>query len=385
MQKLFRIFHFNNSIMPKKIVFIFITVIFSEISIAQSNKILTKEIADLVSSFYNSDTSFSAVILVENENGIIYKNAKGYANYELGVPLQLDTKFRLASVSKQFTAVIGLILAEQSVINLMSPISVYVPAFEGKEIGNVNLYQILTNTSGIKNDRFIFDYANLRIAKPFNTDVFIDSLKTEKLEFAPGTKMNYSNTGFALASVIFEKITGKNYEQVLRELIFDKIGMTNSGIDDAGFLIKNKAYGYDKVATGIIPAQLRNLSPIKGAGAMYSNATDLSKWLKALFLTDKLIKSRSRELLLKPFIGKYSQKVYEPYYAMGILNGKLPLKSDSTKMVTVYWHDGILSGTYNVIAFLPEKKTSIIILTNLGFNANPVMKIFSAIVDLVNR
>jgi len=215
---------------------------FSQQVIANKTK---SQLQQLFNAYHTGNYPYSFGLLVGNEKEVLFKGAHGFSNYELKIPHKENGIFRLASVSKQFTAILALVLQEKGVIDVQRPISTYVPKLDGHEIGTVSLYHILTNTAGIPNDVYVWDYANLKNQSPFSTDVLLDSRASIKLLFKPGEKFSYSNAGFVLAGCIMEKITGKSYEQLLNEHLFLPLGMTGTGIDHAYSLISGKVNNYE--------------------------------------------------------------------------------------------------------------------------------------------
>src|SRR5262245_11012821 len=193
---------------------------------------------------------FNGTALVAENGKIIYKGAFGKANMEWDIPNAPDTRFRLGSITKQFTSMLTLQLVEQGKIKLDGKISDYLPDYR-KDIGEkVTIHHLLTHTSGIPSytsqPKFFEDVSR----NPYKVVDFVQKYTSGNLEFEPGSKFSYNNSGYFLLGAIIEKVTGKSYEQVLKENIFDPAGMKNTGYDHHDTLIPKRASGYTKTADG---------------------------------------------------------------------------------------------------------------------------------------
>ncbi len=296
---------------------------------------------------------FNGSVLVAENGRVIYKKGLGLANMEWNIANAPDTKFRLGSITKQFTSMLVMQLVEQGKIKLDGKLSDYLPDYR-KDVGErVTIHQLLTHTSGIPNYTALPSFMETISRNPSTVDAFIKKYGSGDLEFEPGTKFNYDNTGYFLLGAIIEKVTGKPYEQVLKENILDPVGMKNTGYDHADTLISKRASGYAKSPSGYVNAAYLDMSLPYAAGSLYSTVEDLYLWDQALY-TDKLISAKSKELMFKPNLNNY---------AYGWFVGKATL-GDTKETVPMISHDGGINGFNTAIIRLPANKHLIVLLDN---------------------
>src|SRR4026209_1556284 len=175
--------------------------------------------------------TFNGAVLVAENGKVIYRKGLGLANMEWNIPNTPETRFRLGSITKQFTATLILQLVEQGKIKLDGKLSDYLPDYR-KDVGEkVTIHQLLNHTSGIPSYTGLPGFFNEVSRNPYKVDEFVKQYASKDLEFEPGSKFSYNNSGYLLLGAIIEKVTGKPYEQVLKEKIFEPLGMKNSGYD----------------------------------------------------------------------------------------------------------------------------------------------------------
>lgn len=258
-----------------------------------SNQGIESELDSYVKAYVNQGL-FSGSILVAKDGKVLLYKGYGMANYELDVPNTPQTKFRLGSVTKQFTGMAIMQLQEVGLLQIDDTVSKYIHDYpRGDEI---TIHHLLTHTSGIPDIRAFSTYEKKKI-KPHTLDQLIERFKNKPLDFEPGEKYKYSNSGYVLLSYIIEKASGKKYETVLKEYIFDPLGIRNTGYDHHEAIIKNRASGYSIVDDKIVNATYIDMSFPAGAGALYSTIEDLYLWDQALY-SEKLL---SKESLAKIF------------------------------------------------------------------------------------
>jgi CubicO group peptidase (beta-lactamase class C family) len=235
---------------------------------------------------------FNGTALVAENGKVIYKGAFGLANMEWAIPNTPDTKFRLGSITKQFTATLIMQLVEQGKIKLDGKLSDYLPDYR-KDIGEkVTIHHLLTHTSGIPSYTGLPKFFEDVSRNPYKVDEFVKKYASGDLQFEPGSKFAYNNSGYFLLGAIIEKVTGKPYEQVLKENILDRVGMNNTGYDHHDTILQKRAAGYSKTPDGYTNAPYLDMSIPYAAGSMYSTVEDLYLWDQALY-TDKLISAKS--------------------------------------------------------------------------------------------
>lgn len=174
---------------------------------------------------------------------IVSEKGYGFANEEWGIPNSTSTEYRIFSMTKQFTGACILLLQERGLLKVQDPVSKYVSDLP-ESWQAITLHQLLTHTSGIPN------YPDMTPrAKEYNRlgatpREMVEVAATQPLEFKPGTKLNYSNTGYILLGMVIEKVSGQTYADFLKKNIFDPLGMEHSGYDDQSRILKNRAAGY---------------------------------------------------------------------------------------------------------------------------------------------
>ena len=235
------------------------------------------------------------VVLVARKGEVIYRKAFGMANVELGVPMKEEMVFNIASITKQFTAVAVLQLAEQGKLSLQDEVTKYLPDYpvNGQKITVENL---LTHTAGIPGPAREA-MTNLQGRKDLvGVQEIIATFKDRPLDFAPGTKWSYSNDGYILLGALIEKVSGVSYPAYLEKNLFKPAGMTRTLFGDDQLLVKNRAasYVYSRAESKFLNALNDKVETAYSAGAIQSTAEDLFRWHQAL-KAHKLIKRESLE------------------------------------------------------------------------------------------
>ena len=297
---------------------------------------------DQLISLYNKYGQFNGSALVADNGRVIYKKGFGLANMEWNIPNAPDTKFRLGSITKQFTATLILQLVEQGKIRLDGKITDYLTDYRQDTGAKVTIHNLLSHKGRV--------YQTHAVA----TDDFIKKYASGDLEFEPGTKFVYSNSGYFLLGAIIEKVTGKPYEQVLRENIFDPLGMKNTGYDHFGTIIGKRATGYTKTPSGYETAPYLDMSIPYAAGSLYSTVEDLYLWDQALY-GEKILPAKSKELMFTPNLNNYGY---------GFVMTKAMLAPPNKLAVPVIQHNGGINGFNTVIVRMVAEKRLIVLLDN---------------------
>ena len=329
-------------------------------AVAQKAKALAKASKaaqiDEVMTLANKYKLFNGSVLVAENGKVIYKKGLGMANMEWNIPNTSETKFRLASITKQFTAMAVLQLVAQGKIKIDGKISDYLPDYR-KDIGEkVTVHQLLNHTSGIPSYTGIPGFFQDVSRNPFKVEDFVKKYASKDLEFEPGSKFSYNNSGYFLLGAIIEKVTGKPYEQVLKEQIFDPIGMKNTGYDHFDQLIQHRATGYQRTADGYINAPYLDMSIPYAAGSLYSTVEDLYLWDQALY-GDSLLSGEFKTLMFKPNLENYA-------YGWSIR------KASFDDKIPVITHNGGINGFSTTIVRFPADKNLIVLLDNTATGGN---------------
>ena len=247
----------------------------------KQDKQLARVIDNILSDQFK-ETDPGCAVLVARQGQIVYEKSFGTADLELNVPVKPNMIFRLGSMTKQFTSVAILQLMEQGKLSLQDSIQKFIKGFPYKGY-KITIENLLTHTSGIK------DYTQLDIQDPFirrkdfTPIEVINLFKDEPLEFEPGTKFKYSNSGYFLLGFIIENISGKKYQDYIQDNIIKPLGLTNTFYDDVTQIIPNRVKGYKKEGSIYENADYQSTTIPFAAGSLISNVEDLYKWHQALY------------------------------------------------------------------------------------------------------
>ncbi|MEP7238834.1 MAG: serine hydrolase [Ferruginibacter sp.] len=290
---------------------------------------------------------FNGTVLVSKNGKIIFEKAYGYQDIQKKIINLPNTIFQVGSMTKQFTATVVLKLAEQQKLSLDDKISKYFP--EIKRGDEITIKNLLTHTSGLseifRDTLFIKENKQEPISKEKLLSFFID----KPLYFDPGTQYSYCNSGYILLGLIIQKVSGKSYEQTVREYILEPLKMTHSGFDFAGLKSKQKALGYIKFSRSeTISSMPWDSTLTYSAGSLYSTANDLYLWHKGLL---------NNAVLTKESLGK----AYMPFlegYGFGCW-------IDSIYQKRVISHGGNIEGFTSYFGRIAEDDVCIILLNNI--------------------
>ncbi|MBC8180237.1 serine hydrolase [candidate division KSB1 bacterium] len=304
---------------------------------------------------YEKIGQFSGVVLVAEKGNIIYKKAFGYANMDLDVVNQINTKFRIASMTKAFTAMLIMQLVEEGKVQLNEKVTNYLLDYPKPQGDNITIHHLLTHTSGMLNYTNINGFWANETRNPYTMEQLVKVFSDSALVDTVGTKYRYNNGGYVLLGAIVEKVTGKTFEEALNEKILKSLGMKNSGYDKPGNILKNRATGYNKTLLGYQPSPYQDMTSVSAAGCMYSTIDDLYLWDRALY-TEKLLSESYKQKMFTPNLSNYG-------YGWGIGNEKVGDKTDS---VTVIAHNGGVNGFTSRIMRVSEDQHLVILLRNMG-------------------
>jgi len=232
--------------------------------------------------------NFSGTVLITRNDSILLKKSYGLADYEWEIKNTIDTKFSLASVSKQFTAVAILQLAEANKLSVDDTLSKYYPSLPNGD--KITIKMLLSHNSGINNDNNELFMSNSSL----NTDDVIKLVMDKPLLFEPGTNTAYSNEGYFILAMLIEKVSGKTYATYLREHMFDSIKMTNSGVSSNDSIFSKMSKPYYRQNGVLIHNPYSNWKYNIGMDGVYSTVEDLYIWNKNLFDSNTLLSDESK-------------------------------------------------------------------------------------------
>ena len=294
-----------------------------------------------------------AAVLVARNGQFLFKKGYGYASLEHRVPITSETKFRIGSITKQFTAAAILRLQEQGKLSVSDPLSKFTPDFpKGNE---VTIHQLLTHTSGIHSYTSKPDFLQ-SVTVPVKPDDLIQSFKNDPYDFAPGAKWAYNNSGYFLLGYIIEKVSGQSYADYLKTQFFEPIGMSNTGVHDSRAILEQEATGYAQEGKTLTKALNWDMSRAGGAGALYSTVEDLYRWNEALF-SGKVLSEPSLKAAWTPVKTASQEKSPEEGYGYGWgvvkFRGLLEIQ-----------HSGGLHGFTSHLSRYPTENFTVAILAN---------------------
>ena len=304
---------------------------------------------DEVVQTYVRDKTFMGTVLVARDGVVMLSKGYGSANLEWDIPNTPATKFRLGSITKQFTAASILLLEERGKLKLDDPIKKHMPDAPAAW-DTITIFNLLTHTSGIPNFTSLPEYKTLQLVE---TPVArtIATVRDKPLDFVPGEKMSYSNSGYLVLGYVIERITGASYAKFVTDNIFTPLGMKDSGYDSNTAIIPRRAAGYTPSPAGLVNAGFVHMSIPHAAGALYSTTEDLLRWEQGLF-GGKLISAASLAKMTTPF---------KSDYAFGVMvqtaNGR-----------KVVQHGGGIEGFNTFLAYYPDDKLTVAVLANINGN-----------------
>jgi len=327
---------------------------------------------------------FQGAVLVADDGEVVYEHASSYANHEWEIPNTVDTRFRIGSISKQFTAMLVLMLVEEGKLTLSDPVGKHLPELERHWIDDVTIHHLLSQTSGIPNYTLLDGYMDSISKNRYSRDEFLELLIADalidSLHFEPGSNFDYSNTNYFFAGIIVERIAGKPFEAVLQERILDPLGMKDTGAFDDLKLIPRRAYGYEKSPDDSYePTKHSSVSPKSvPSGGLYSTARDLFKWHRAL-QENRLL----GEDLMEPFSTPHHWFSDSDGYAYGNYYEEYAL--DDATSLAVLEHGGSAFGTSTMIYRLPDEDELVVLLLNGGIGRETFLTTIAfAIIDVLH-
>jgi len=301
---------------------------------------------------YVNNLNFSGSVLITRERKTLFSKSYGLADYENDVPNRLETKFRLGSLTKPFTALAILILNERDSLSIEDHIIKFIPEYPDGD--KIKIHHLLTHTSGIPNYTAFNQYKTLMKhgKTPFE---LVEMFKGRELVFKPGAKFEYSNSGYILLGIIIEKTSGKPYEEFLRESIFDPLEMRDTGFDHHFSIIKNRARGFINAGDTVENAEYIHPSNAYSAGGLYSTVNDLLKFVKAIE-ENKLVSKETWHTVFESFYPTGYGSSYGYGWFIDEVYGKKRIN-----------HPGAIQGFSSHMTIIPEEKINIILLCNIEF------------------
>lgn len=292
-----------------------------------------------------------ASVAVVKDGQTVHARGYGMANLELSVPATEHTVYQLASVSKQFTATAAMMLVEEGKLSLDRRIAEILEGLP-QAWSNVTVRHLLNHTSGIKSYTNVPDFFK-SARKDFKKEEIIALVAEAPMEFAPGEKWNYNNTGYFLLGMVIEKASGNDYGTFVRERIFEPLGMTTARLNDLTEIIPNRAQGYSRRGTNMVNGEYVSPTQPFAAGALIATVLDLAKWDLALD-TERLLKRSTFEEMWKPTeLAEGKTRDYGYGWAVETYRGRKRVQ-----------HGGGIPGFNTFVARYPEDRIGVFVLAN---------------------
>ena len=334
-----------------KIIIPFLILLTCRSAYSQNNK--AKGIATLLQQYHNFNM-FDGAVLVADQDTLLYKGAFGLANREWQMPNSTDTKFMLGSVSKPLTATLALIQVQKGLLDLNKSISYYLPEFKNKPAANVTVKQLLSHTSGMPNYDIIKDFFPRISRQKFTREEYLKVFIDSSLAFVPGTGYSYSSWGYFTLGYLMEKVTGKTYQQLMKDDIFSVLKMENSGSYYHTQIVPNRASGYDYSFGGYTSSDFRDQTNTMGTGDLYSTVEDMFRYHLALSKNTLLNKNLTDEMFTP---GRRPAR-----YGYGWFNQNF--KYTPTDSIAANYHLGMTEGFISFMLRIPSSGSFVIILCN---------------------
>lgn len=312
---------------------------------------------------------FTGTALVAEQGVILHHQGYGFAVKEWAIENRPSTRFRIASLSKNFTATLIMMLVEEGKINLDKPLKTYLPNYKADYAGTVTVKHLLQHRSGISRQFKIPGWKTGKSVSPISKEQFLTMIAGMPLEFKPDSKRHYSSANYFILGAIIETVTGKDFGTVLKEKILIPLNMKDSDIFRTGQVVPNLARAYKHVN-----GQYSFCPPVSGdyciggavnfalfhaSGSMHATATDLLKWDQALYGSN-LLNKESKAFLFSP-------KTHAVWNVMDI-----SLTEGQTTKIMIA--DGGLEGYKSIMVRFPNEKRSIILLNNTGISHSHMLQ-----------
>lgn len=314
---------------------------------------------------------FNGSVLVAHKGDIIHQKGYGYANFEWHIKNTPETKFRIASITKQFTAMLVMLAVQDHKLQLDKPLIHYMSDYPKKTGNQVTAHYLLTHTAGIPDISTVDNYFDQISYLSHTPQELIELFWHKELEFKPGTQFNYSNAGYMILGALLERIYGQSFDTLLAERIFQPLTMKNSGYDRSADVLTHRASGYVLSGHKVINADYKHMTVPYAAGAIYSTVGDMYLWDQALY-NYTLLSKKLTEQMFTPLKANYAYgwEVEKQQYSDG-------------KLYPMLAHSGAINGFSTVLRRYTNDKQLIVLLDNRSGQENE--KIANNIFNILNN
>lgn len=309
-----------------------------------------QKIDSLILTGFGNKNEPGGAFMIMHKGKSYYRKAFGKANLELEADMTPDNVFQIGSMTKQFTAVAILILEQQGKLNVNDPISKYIPDYPNGD--KISIHHLLTHTSGIKDFTKMKSLSSIA-QKEMEPKAMVDFFKNEPVDFMPGEKFDYNNSGYVVLGYIIELVSGDTYENFIRKNIFEKAGMSHSYYASDRKVISKRAYGYHKKEYGFVNKTVISFSVPFSSGSLMSTVDDLWKWQQALNQNILLNSSQAQKAFQKYKLNNGEEFTYGYGWHLKEINGTPDRE-----------HGGSVFGFKSMGVYIPEEDLYVVGLSN---------------------
>lgn len=332
----------------------FYMILSNPLNVAHAQNLESK-IDSLLLNVFKDKNGPGGAFLVAKEGKIIYEKAYGKSNIELESDLSPENVFQLGSITKQFTAIATLMLEEQGKLKVTDPISKYIPDYPAGD--KITIHHLLTHTSGIK------DFTKMKglreiAQKDLSPKDMVDFFKNEPVDFTPGERFEYNNSGYVVLGYIIELVSGTTYEEYINKNIFEKIGMSHSRYASDVAIVKKRAYGYQKKESGYVNKTRISFTVPFSSGSLMSTVGDMLKWQNALNQNLLLEAKTLKKAFTKYKLNNGEEFTYGYGWHLKEING-----------ILVREHGGSVFGFKTMGVYIPSEGIYVIGMTNCDCNS----------------
>lgn len=334
-------------------IILFLVLIVANTSFAQVNfKSIDKKLVDSTLALYGNAYEPGMTIGIVQDGKVLYKNGIGIADLSNNISITDSTAFNIASVSKQFTAILALIAEEEGKISLEDNIVKYLPEFKNLPY-QITIKQLANHTHGLPNYSDLIEMIGYGLASPIRNDQAVQTiLNIKQVNFEPGAKFQYGNTGFMLLAEILKRVYDKPFPLLIKEKIFEPLGMNQSAvIDNPNIIIKNKAEPYKKSDDSYLIYPNRQMEC--GSSNIHTTLNDMIKWMINYQKPRVGTKEMYKQMIEHTVLNDGSQKEY----GLGLYTGFY-------KGLKIVFHGGGTAGYRAYILHVPAYDFSIVTLGN---------------------
>ncbi len=302
---------------------------------------------------------FSGAVLIAQNGKVLLDKGYGQADEEQQIANRHDTKFRIGSLTMEFTAMSILLLQEQGKLHVQDKICTYIPSCPA-EWQPLTIDQLLTHTSGLEDFTSLASYVENKTTSATPRQV-IDLVKDRPLDFKPGTTLNFNYTDYNILGFIIEKVSGETYADFVQHTILDPLNLRNTGYDQNHPALPEHATGYSRAH---LKTDYYDMSYPYAAAALYSTVDDLYHWDQALFKR-KFASSASLDAMFAPHVQVCKEiRACDSFSELNVGYGWLIGKDSSTPARRLIVDNGYIKGFYASNTYYPDDRITVIILSN---------------------